>query len=594
VTGTDDRPGAATWLTLLALCAGGFTLRLIGLSYGLPDVFNPDEVAIMNRALAFATGDLNPKNFLYPTFYFYALFAWEALFFVAGWTIGLFESAARFETTFFTDPTSIFLAGRALSALAGTATIWAVYALGRRAYERSIGLIAAAFMTVAPIAVRDAHYVKHDVPVTLLIVLAHVAIARLLVDPEYRAARRGWIVAGLLTGLAMSTHYYAVFLVIPLIAVAFVDVTHGPQIPRGLRIPRRAVSIEPRALRPAFRGLITALAVAAIAFLAASPFILMEPSAVIRDVVANRHIVVDRAMAAGGGLFPSPSRYIDLLQSDALGKPVFVAAVAGLVMAMLTDWRRALMLVGFTVPFLLFISNTYPASRYLNPVLPFLAMAAAMPVAWAARLSKSYATALAVLSTAALAAPALSASITTGVFFRQSDTRTLAREFIEREIPTEATVLVQPYSVALRQSRDGLIEALRHHLGTETAATTKFQRQLALQPYPSPAYRTIFLGDGGLDKDKIYVSLAAVADPAPLDALRAHQVQYVVLKRYNADTSLDGLVTALAREGRLLATFTPYAAGNGGVEPFLHNTDARIDSRLARPGPAIEVWKIDR
>jgi hypothetical protein len=581
VTGTDGRPGSANWLILAGLCAGGFALRLTGVSYGLPDVFNPDEAAIMNRALAFATGDLNPKNFLYPTFYFYALFAWEGLFFAAGWMTGLFESAAHFETTFFTDPTLLFLAGRVLSALAGTATIWAVYALGARAYEHSIGLTAAAFLAVAPIAVRDAHYVKHDVPVTLLIVIAHVAMARLLVDPEYRATRRGWILSGILTGLAISTHYYAVFLVIPLVAVAFVHVGRG------------TIDSMSRVFKPAAGGAITALVAAAVAFFAASPFILLEPSTVIRDVVANQEIVVDRAMTAGG-MLPSLPRYLDLLLTDALGRPAFVAAVIGLVIALLADWRRALLLLAFTIPFLLFISNTYPASRYLNPLLPFLAMAAALPVAWVTRLSKSYAAVAAVLLTAALAVPALRASVATGTFFRQADTRTLAREFIEREIPTGATMLVQPYSVALRQSREGLIEALRHHLGSETQASTKFQRQLALEPYPSPAYRTIYLGDGGLDKDKIYVSLAAVTGSAPLEALRAHQVQYVVLKRYNADTSLDTLVTSLAREGRLLATFTPYAAGNAAVEPFLHNTDARIDPGLARPGPTIEVWKIDR
>jgi hypothetical protein len=29
------------------------------------------------------------------------------------------------------------------------------------------------------------------------------------------------------------------------------------------------------------------------------------------------------------------------------------------------------------------------------------------------------------------------------------------------------------------------------------------------------------------------------------------------------------------------------------VAPFLHNTDARLDSALERPGPVIEIWRID-
>ena len=51
----------------------------------------------MNRALAFGTGDLNPHNFLYPTLYFYVLFAWEGLFVLAGRAAGVFESLAAFE-----------------------------------------------------------------------------------------------------------------------------------------------------------------------------------------------------------------------------------------------------------------------------------------------------------------------------------------------------------------------------------------------------------------------------------------------------------------------------------------------------------------
>ena len=60
---------------IAAIVTMAFGLRLYGVRYGLPYVYNPDEVAIMSRALGFAKGDLNPHNFLYPTLYFYALFA---------------------------------------------------------------------------------------------------------------------------------------------------------------------------------------------------------------------------------------------------------------------------------------------------------------------------------------------------------------------------------------------------------------------------------------------------------------------------------------------------------------------------------------
>ena len=87
-------------------------LRLYGLRYGLPAVYNPDEVAIMSRALAFAKGDLNPHNFLYPSFYFYALFAWEGLTALAAVATRTVASFGEFQREFFLDPTRVFVAGR--------------------------------------------------------------------------------------------------------------------------------------------------------------------------------------------------------------------------------------------------------------------------------------------------------------------------------------------------------------------------------------------------------------------------------------------------------------------------------------------------
>jgi hypothetical protein len=73
-------------------------------------------------------------------------------------------------------------------------------------------------------------------------------------------------------------------------------------------------------------------------------------------------------------------------------------------------------------------------------------------------------------------------------------------------------------------------------------------------------------------------------------------VAFVVLKRYNTpDPATLPFLTALAREGRQIAVFTPFRDGLGDArpEPFLHNTDARIDAALERAGPVVEIWQID-
>jgi hypothetical protein len=137
--------------------------------------------------------------------------------------------------------------------------------------------------------------------------------------------------------------------------------------------------------------------------------------------------------------------------------------------------------------------------------------------------------------------------------------------------------------------------ALRQRLGSEHRASVRFQRQLALQPYPAPAYDTIYLGDGGLDPDKIYVS-PQVFGAEGLEPLRRLAVTHVILKQYNeADPAMVPLRAALVQHGRLIATFSPYREGGptgAAAAPFLHNTDARIVPELERPGPIVEIWTI--
>ena len=624
MTGITPRT-RVTAVALAVIVVGGVVLRVRGLAYGLPAVYNPDEIAIMSRALGFAKGDLNPHNFLYPSLYFYALFGWVAASFAVDWALGIFRSVGQFQQSLFVDPTAIYVAGRSLSVACGALAIVATWRLGSRLADDRTGLAAAAFLAVAPFAVRDAHYVKHDVPATLAVLLAMLAIVALgrgafddgTHDPgptsptdqplgptssegsgdsmwgRGHASRRrmhparsltaALLLAGFASGLAASVHYYLIFVGVPLVIAVWYRTSGSDVFVR-------------------LRSVCMALASAAAGFFLGSPFLFVEPATALRDIAANRRIVMDRAVDATGGLFPSASAYLQMLSSDALGWPVALLALVGLIVLARRAWRLTVLLAAFPLTFLLFISNTVAATRYLNPVLPFLCVFAAAGVVWLAdriaasrgssRLHAVVLVALIVL----VAAPAMLASVEVGTFFRQPDTRTVARAFIESHAASGSTVLVQPYSVPLVQSRDGLVEALRQHLGDESKASIKFQLQLSVERWPAPAYRLIYLGTGGLDVDKIYVDPADIAQRG-LGVLRDLGVQYVVLKGYNGGSpAAYPLAAALAREARRVAVFTPYRPSAAdpphAVEPFLHNSDARIDAALERPGPVIELWKL--
>jgi hypothetical protein len=264
-----------------------------------------------------------------------------------------------------------------------------------------------------------------------------------------------------------------------------------------------------------------------------------------------------------------------------------------------SDWRRGLFLVSFFVPFFAFIANTVPMSRYLNVVLALIAVAAAYSltrltsIPWYRRVVRTPA----VLITLALI-PGFITSVKTDLFIRQTDTRTLAGHFITAQIPAGASFLVQPYGPPLRQSREALLEGLRANLGDEARGSTKFQLMLALSPYPQPSYRLVYLGDTGLDTDKIYVLPAEFDGTAKLEPLRRRGIEYVVLKQTNVrNPETAGLEAALRSGAQRIAEFTPYRATASveerrRVPPFLHNTAAVVHPALERPGPIVEVWKL--
>ncbi len=239
------------------------------------------------------------------------------------------------------------------------------------------------------------------------------------------------------------------------------------------------------------------------------------------------------------------------------------------------------------MPFLLFIASTFPASRYLVPVVPFMTLFAAIAVA---EIWRKQRLAALVLFAAAFAAAGVE-SLRADAFIRQADTRTLALEFVRAHLPGGATVLTQPYSVPLEPTADVLREAIRRS-GREMP--TKTALQIARQPYPTPAYRLIYLGRG-MDADKLYLPYEQLS----VNALRREGVAFLVLKRYNDGApSTMTVLMALAGKGRRIAVFSPYslaaaADGTPRVEPFLHNSDARITAALERPGPVVEIWQFD-
>ena len=334
-TGRRRRVGLAGVL-LIAILVLALALRLKGVAYGLPYSFvNSDESMVVPKAFQAAQGHLNPHFFFYPSLYFYLTGALYVLAAPVWWVLG--HGNFLSQTSFVVDPGPYFLLGRLLSVAMGTASVYLVYRLGRDGFGRAAGLLAALFLAVAPLHVAYSHMAVTDVTAVafslLALVLLHLAAGggdRSPADGQAgeRRAARLLVLGALAAGLATSTKYNLGMLVLPA-TVAAVYACRG-EVARRAAAGGRAALVWLRVL--ALRVYLPM----AVAFVVASPFVVLDAPRFIRDFRRQSQIM-DRGWLGfehvGNGFWYNVTPNL----TGAVGVVLVVLAAAGLVWAL---WRR--------------------------------------------------------------------------------------------------------------------------------------------------------------------------------------------------------------------------------------------------------------
>ena len=548
-------------LVLLGSLGAALALRVWGLTYGLPQVYNPDEVAILSRALSLAEKGLNPGNFVYPSLYFYLLAGVVGLLYIGQWLSGAAASMDAFQRAFWTDPSAVYLAARWLSVVAGVATVGVTYALARAVGSRLAGGIAATLLAVAYVPVRDAHMIKHDVIAALLFAVV-VWRSRAL---WMRGQSTDYALTGALAGLAFAFHYYGIVALVPVAVAALL----------------RAGGLG-RLLRD--RGVVIAALAWALSFFVLSPYVVLDWGTAARDIAQNRQIIVDRARETFGW-FGAGWEQARLMVVQGAGAPMLAAALLGGIVLVRRSWRDAVWLWSFPLAFALFLTQTWPYGRLQNALYPFVAIAAAIGIEALVRARPRPAAVV----TALCAALPLWHSVLMDRLMTREDTRTEAKRWIEGHIPDGAGIAVQPYSVPLEVSRDWLLSTIADQ-GPREQVGSRARGLLARTPYPAPAYRLVVIG-AGLDRDKRFVAPEIILAAPGLSSLRSEGVSFVVLKRMSA-ADADPIRDRIAAEASLVHRVWPFVDANAAGPAQLPDHDIRPSPDTRQPGPIIEVWRI--
>ena len=369
-TGASVAPARPSPYVLPALLLLAAAVRFWGIGFGLPDVLaRPDETSIAGPAVGFLSGDLRPQFFTWPMLFAYLVALTYVVYVFVTRPFGGYATLAAFAESRRRSLAPFLYMSRGLSALFGVLTVWWLYALARRLFDRTTATVAALFLALSFLHVRDSHFGVTDVPMTALVVLAVLAVLRWRESATVSAAAA----AGVAGGLAAATKYNGFGIWVPFIVA----------LAQRFDEDRRTLPVATAAKRTGMAAL-AMLGAFAFTFFSLSPYIFVEWPRFLRDVSAT-----EGTMAAGHGLVLGRGwwYYGRVVLPDAVGWPIFLAGVAGASVLLATRFRRpSTIVLAFPVAYYVTAGSGYAVfARYILPVVPFLCLTAAWLVVSAVR-----------------------------------------------------------------------------------------------------------------------------------------------------------------------------------------------------------------
>lgn len=419
------------WLAPGAILVLALGLRLWGIWWNLPYVDHPDEGVIVDHAIAFLkTGDLDPHFFNWPSLYMYLSAAVYWVHLLIGQSQDLYQSAQQWpDSTFvFTLVPQVYVWGRATTAVLGTLLVALTCIIGARYFNRWVGIVAGGIVAVSPLLVQNSHYITPDIPVAVFTTLTVL----LAIEGALSSSMLPLVLSALVTGVAFSTKYNG-----GVAGAAVICAWLMRAFPAGLSMSRleRPAWFSPRRLA---HPLVIAIPfVFVIGFVAFTPFSVLDWPKFSQDLFSQMSVYQQSKFV------PRPDLPIWLNYVISLFERrewvVVLLSIGGAALAIWKRSRPGLVLVVFSVAYMVFF-NQYRSFflRNLVALVPPLAVLGAWfavaLVQWVGKARRQIGIAFASAAMIAMIGPGLFTSAAEDHYMAQTDTRTMATEWINAEL----------------------------------------------------------------------------------------------------------------------------------------------------------------
>lgn len=491
-TTTETTRSVAIALSIILVLA--FALRVWGIWFGLPYIYHGDEGFEVRRALQLGTGSFNFDRTAKGG-YFYVLFIEYGLLFLCLKILGVVESAKDFGQLYFRDPSSFYLVGRATTAAIGTLTVFITYLIAKKAYGIRAGIVAALFIAFNLLHVRLSHFITVDVPMTCLVMASLFYAVRMAQGDS----RTNYWWAALFAGLAVSTKLPAIMMIVSLLTAHYFYVkTSGT------------------GLRQLFlgRNLWIAITIFLVVYLLTNPGIVFNFGDVARGMLAKFGIGRGEVDAEMGIVVPLQEENLFFFYAshliESMHLPLFIACIVGMGYALWKRSRADIVLTSFAIPYYLVVSSStdpFYVGRYILPIIPVLTILGARLLnEIASAIGERYKAAPLALALILALPPAYSIALH-DYKISQKDTRTYAKEWMERNVPNGATVFIEGLNgrvdrktVPLRKSEEVIRQYLKQYRSTDPGKAKYFSAELgALTGYDGKTFNLVIVSNENLD-----------------------------------------------------------------------------------------------
>lgn len=564
----------------------GVLLRVWGLDFGLPYSLHQDEPIIINHAIAYGSGDLNPHFFIIPPLCSYLLFACYVIYFAAGTLLGIFSGTDSFALSFFIDPSYFYLIARVLLGLIpGIVAVFLTYVLHKKLFSVKGAWYASLIMAIAFLPVVNSHYAYVDNMMAMAILLVYVSMANMMKNPS----RRNYLISGALLGAAVGIKYNAGLLVFSFLAA------HMVVFYRKGRDMKKSF----------FSG--DLLLAALTAFLVFSVSILFNWPSLVEGLQKIRKMDFH---GLGMSFGEWALHHIRFSLTEGMGVYLLVAGVLGFLAIL---WKEKLSVKIFFLIFpltycghLVFASQRF--SRYGLSLVPFLAVGAAffifnvlMPLS-NKRLWKGGIVVLAI----ALLIPTGIKSIKADALFASGDTRAISAQWVEENLPEGSKIAAD--HTAFRPQLSQTTQQLREKYkvsGVQEGLKGAKEKKLGYMMRAAEdkkTYNVFFLVPSG-KKKLMFLSQVPTAE-YDVEVLQDKGIEYVSVNYYTSHSrDVSDFLEELREKGDIVASFSPYEDGNvrspKGSDTgrddytFMNIGSEELFSRR-NTGPAIEIYSIKR